>query len=103
MGRLLSNLDQRGQPRPIDGDGNGSAVCDIGAYEAPVPYSICDVDQNNSTNPVDALVTLRIFAGLQTEAYSGQGDADNSGVVTPVDALIVLRTFAGLQACSPPG
>ncbi len=30
--------DQRGAPRPWDGDGDGSAVCDIGAFEvAPLP------------------------------------------------------------------
>ena len=32
--------DQRGWPRPVDGDGDGQAVCDIGAYEyqAPGPH-----------------------------------------------------------------
>jgi CSLREA domain-containing protein len=29
--------DQRGEARPADGDQNGSAVCDIGAYEVPGP------------------------------------------------------------------
>jgi hypothetical protein len=30
--------DQRGVLRPIDGDGNGSAICDIGAYESETYY-----------------------------------------------------------------
>jgi CSLREA domain-containing protein len=30
-------VDQRGTPRPLDGDTNGSSVCDIGAIEVPEP------------------------------------------------------------------
>jgi hypothetical protein len=26
-------LDQRGRPRPVDGDGDGAPICDMGAYE----------------------------------------------------------------------
>jgi CSLREA domain-containing protein len=30
-------VDQRGMPRPADGNGDGSAVCDMGAYEGYIP------------------------------------------------------------------
>ena len=34
---VCTSTDQRGTPRPRDGDGNGSAICDIGAVEVPEP------------------------------------------------------------------
>lgn len=33
----VNNLDQRGSPRPVDGDVDGEAACDVGAYEAANP------------------------------------------------------------------
>lgn len=32
--------DQRGYPRTVDGDVDGTAICDIGAFEAPPPYQL---------------------------------------------------------------
>jgi hypothetical protein len=32
-GGLIANFDQRGLKRPFDGDGDGSAICDVGAHE----------------------------------------------------------------------
>jgi hypothetical protein len=35
-GSACPTEDQRGWSRPIDGDGDSSARCDVGAYEAPI-------------------------------------------------------------------
>lgn len=32
---ICPSIDQRGAPRPVDGDGDSNAVCDLGAIEAP--------------------------------------------------------------------
>lgn len=37
------DTDQRGAPRPMDGDGDGNAICDIGAYELQFPITILNI------------------------------------------------------------
>lgn len=37
---LCAAVDQRGVARPVDGDGDGTAACDIGAVEAPEPAAL---------------------------------------------------------------
>ena len=113
--------DQRGVARPIDGDGDKTPDCDIGAYEAPfvvgtptpVPTATpsgkiaqgdlqCDLDVDS----VDALQGLRDVAGLSTFQEDGCptignagaifGDVDCDEDVDSVDALKILRHVAAL-------
>jgi CSLREA domain-containing protein len=37
---VCPDVDQRGEPRPVDGDGDTGAECDIGAVEAPEPGAL---------------------------------------------------------------
>lgn len=44
--------DQRGAPRPLDGDGDGVAACDAGAYELGTPTGLADVPSLGATGLV---------------------------------------------------
>jgi CSLREA domain-containing protein len=49
-GNACPATDQRGSVRPMDGDGNGNAVCDIGAYELRVFWVNSTADKPDATS-----------------------------------------------------
>src|SRR5215510_572678 len=51
--------DQRGKPRPADGDGDGVALCDAGAYELQPCTVTCpaNITKSNDPNQCGAVVT----------------------------------------------
>ena len=58
------NTDQRGKPRPVDGNQDGIVVCDIGSYEfsqPPCPHNPGDYDYCRDCGPCE----------------EGQGDCDS--------------------------
>lgn len=83
--------DQRGVMRPQDGDGNGTAVCDIGAFElVPVPpsASINDVTvtEGDAGTTVAATFTVTLSRASATQVTIAYATADGTATA-PADYL----------------
>ena len=79
------NIDQRGFPRPRDGDNNGTATCDIGAYE----YCLDS----------DADIRCDFFDNCPTIANADQADGDTDG---PGDACDNCPAWYNPSQMPPP-
>lgn len=89
--------DQRGEIRPLDGNGDNTATCDIGAFEAPLPnYTLTVKKTGNGTisgegiqcgndcshdyiNGTPVTLTAKPDANWQFDGF--RGDCDDTGVL----------------------
>ncbi|MAT99948.1 MAG: hypothetical protein CL608_22640 [Anaerolineaceae bacterium] len=71
--------DQQGRPRPLDGNMNGTAVCDIGAFEYGIPLRIGDVivtEGDSGSTMANFAVTLDFAVPVTvTVAYASSGQS----------------------------
>ncbi len=88
--------DQRGESRPKDGNGDGSAVCDIGAYEheaAPAGTPTATATSTPPATPTPAVSTWNHTCYIGAEQPIQQALADIAADVQAVYRLNASQTF----------
>jgi len=86
-GSACESNDQRGVPRPADGDPVPGAICDIGAYEALTTLADLSVTKDDAVDPVHVGDTI-----YYTVTVTNGGPDEAAGVVL-TDDLPTTVTF----------
>ncbi|MBR9813834.1 hypothetical protein GYB61_08280 [bacterium] len=93
-GMAINNVDQRGADfvRPADGDVDGTATCDIGAYEV-TDNPVATIGANGNTGNGSAMVT--VTAGATEVAALGVSIDNNSGEALSVSGFAGTLSGSG--------
>jgi len=84
--------DQRGVGRPLDGNGDGVAVCDIGAYGLEAPRCAGDVTGDGEVDASDVkAVASAMHSTPGSERWKAEADVNGDGVIDVADLRAVLR------------
>ncbi|MBZ0283743.1 MAG: PQQ-binding-like beta-propeller repeat protein [Anaerolineae bacterium] len=91
----IHNLDQRGVSRPVDGDGNGSVLCDVGAFESPLLHpSDAAPPLNYYTTATPTLTWGRVSwaTGYEIQVSLSMAFTEPLNFTTAADELSVTTT-----------
>lgn len=108
--------DQRGASRPQDGDGDGTAKCDVGSFEvveaavqlSPAAYDFGNQQEGTQSTPQSFTVentgeaSLKIsslsVAGVDQDQFSEQNDTCEGSTVKPSESCTVEVVFSPTSA-----
>ncbi len=96
---VCPSTDQRGQPRPMDGNHDGTATCDIGAFESPLFADVPVAGKEWMEGWVDVFYSFGITTGcgINPLIYCPENNVTRAEM-----AVFLLRAKHGSSYTPPP-